>query len=174
MHLNVPQAIEISRRNIKKSRYNDIFLIEKAISDKIGVLDFYAVDSKKSSNIGASSLFQHSEKNYDKDYNKIKVKSITLKSWIKKEKIKDIDMLWIDIQGAELKALKGLGNEIKKIKFICTEVKYEEMYINQPLFEDIDKYLSSKGFNVQKVLYEACDKTYGVILYLNSALLIDN
>jgi hypothetical protein len=55
-------------------------------------------------------------------------------------------LLWIDIQGAELKALKGLKEKISMVKLIHVEVEFMEIYTDQPSFQDIKYFLIKKGF----------------------------
>ena len=54
----------------------------------------------------------------------------------------------MDIQGAELMAIKGAENDLKKIKYIHLEVEFSEIYKNQPLFWEIKKYLNKNEFNL--------------------------
>jgi len=56
------------------------------------------------------------------------------------------DFLNLDIQGAELEALKGLGSEINKFKWIYTEINKEEVYKGCPTVDEMDEYLASKGY----------------------------
>jgi FkbM family methyltransferase len=57
-----------------------------------------------------------------------------------------LDFLNIDLQGAELKALKGMGDLIKQFKWAYLEVNRAEVYKGCPLVEDIDFYLGAYGF----------------------------
>lgn len=57
-----------------------------------------------------------------------------------------IDKLQIDTQGSELSVLKGCGDLLKNVKKIVCEVEFVELYKDQPLFSDIEAYLSSFGF----------------------------
>ena len=52
----------------------------------------------------------------------------------------------IDIQGAELLALKGFGDYLNKIDFIYTEVNTGYVYKDCALISEIDEYLSHYGF----------------------------
>ena len=45
---------------------------------------------------------------------------------IRKNNIKKVDIIWMDLQGAELLALKSLGENIYNVEFIYTEVSYKE------------------------------------------------
>jgi FkbM family methyltransferase len=55
-------------------------------------------------------------------------------------------MLNVDLQGAELKALRGLGEFIYRFDSVYIEVNRAELYKNCPLVEDIDAYLAGFGF----------------------------
>jgi FkbM family methyltransferase len=66
-----------------------------------------------------------------------------------KENLIDIekyDFLNLDIQGAELLALKGFGNLLNNIKYIYTEINTEKLYVDCALLSDIDLYLEEFGF----------------------------
>jgi len=78
--------------------------------------------------------------------NKISTKIITLKNFIKKEKIKKIELVKIDTEGFELNVLLGLENDIKKVKFILFEHHYDNMIIKNYNFGDIHRLLDNFGF----------------------------
>lgn len=61
--------------------------------------------------------------------------------------IANFDYLKMDIQGAELSALRGASEKLKHCLVIHTEVAFVEMYKGQPLFADIDAHLRSCGFH---------------------------
>jgi len=56
------------------------------------------------------------------------------------------DFINLDIQGAELKAMVGLGDKISKAKWIYSEVNREEVYEGCAIIQEIDKYLSKFEF----------------------------
>jgi FkbM family methyltransferase len=56
------------------------------------------------------------------------------------------DFLNIDIQGAELLALKGMGHLLSNFKWAYIEVNERELYKGCPLIGDIDAYLKEFGF----------------------------
>ena len=62
-----------------------------------------------------------------------------------KLKFEEIDFINLDIQGAELLALKGI-NDFKNVKAIFTEINTEHVYKNCALVEEIDEYLLKFGF----------------------------
>jgi len=52
----------------------------------------------------------------------------------------------IDLQGAELLAMKGMGALLPKFSHIYVEVNREELYKGCPLVGDIDQYLAHLGY----------------------------
>ena len=57
-----------------------------------------------------------------------------------------VDYLSLDIQGSELKALKGFQVGIKNINWIYTEINKEALYKGCAIVEVIDDFLVTKGF----------------------------
>ena len=52
----------------------------------------------------------------------------------------------IDIQGAELPAIKGLGQLISKVDYIFVEVNRREVYKNCTIVSELDSFLSENAF----------------------------
>jgi len=74
------------------------------------------------------------------------------------------DFINIDIQGAELLAIKGFGELLNNVKFIYTEINTNSIYKDCALVSEIDEYLSKYGFNrVETFLTEF---EWGDALYL--------
>ena len=77
----------------------------------------------------------------------------------------DLDFLNIDLQGAELKALRGMGDRLKQFKWAYLEVNKEELYKGCALIGEIDEYLS--GFGFKRVETKWCGATgWGDALYI--------
>ena len=58
----------------------------------------------------------------------------------------DFNFINLDIQGAELEALKGLGVHINKAKWIYSEVNRKEVYEGCAKIKDLDDYLEKFSF----------------------------
>jgi hypothetical protein len=58
----------------------------------------------------------------------------------------DVDMVKIDVQGAELAVFKGAERVLSKALFVHAEVEFVELYEGQPLFAEIDQFLRASGF----------------------------
>ena len=78
---------------------------------------------------------------------------------------KNITLLTLDIQGAELQALRGAGRELAKVKAIFTEVNFEKVYKDCALIDELDSYLG--GFGFKRVLTFRTQAGWGDALYLS-------
>jgi len=56
------------------------------------------------------------------------------------------DLLKIDIQGAELMVMQNAVTSLQNALFIQTEVEFVPLYVDQPLFSDVDLFLRQHGF----------------------------
>lgn len=150
-----PNTLEICKKNIEP--YNDrITLIEGAVCDYDGNISFYPINqdktitSWKDGNPGASSIFKSNGKYTVEQY--VQDEIITcchrLDSVMDKRGIPNVDIIWMDLQGAELLALKGLGNHLQNVKYIHTEVSYKEMYSGQVMFNELNDFVLSNNFLV--------------------------
>jgi FkbM family methyltransferase len=73
----------------------------------------------------------------------------------------------LDIQGAELKALQGMGNMIDHIDYIYTEVNTEELYEDCAMLYQMDEFLHSKGFE-RKMTYLYDQYGWGDAFYVRT------
>jgi FkbM family methyltransferase len=106
------------------------------------------LDFKVTNNSQSSSLYDFGTHKLDyPDILVTKIKKVTtsrLDSFIKYSD--KIDLLVLDIQGAELRAIIGLGEHIRRVKYIYSEVNKREVYIGCPNVKNLDNYLINFGF----------------------------
>ena len=165
---NLP-AVELCRRNAAMEPR--VTVVDRAVSDVDGDVTFYAIDPVRTGtphpdgNIGASSLFVANPAYPYERYvqNPITVSSITLGAWAKENRVREVDLMWLDLQGAELKALQGMGELLSHVKFIHTEVEFKPIYLDQPLAKDIYDYLEKAGFVECKII--AKEEWAGIVLF---------
>jgi FkbM family methyltransferase len=156
-----PVPFEKGKQNIKS--FSNIELFNVGLSIKEGAMDLHVT-----SNIVSSSLFgikDFSEVSLDKI---IKVQVTTLDSFFEKEN--NILLLKLDIQGAELDALKGGRGTLLKTKLVLTEVLVTEMYDGGCLYFQLDAFLREHNFHLYSVIsnYNSEGTKYFDILYINS------
>lgn len=64
------------------------------------------------------------------------VNVVTLDDYFKDDKY-EIDLLWVDVQGAEIDLVVGGHETLERTKFLFTEFNNDEMYEGQPNFETL-------------------------------------
>jgi len=138
------------------------------INECIGDVDGKEVTFKISNNTLSSSMLELGEhKNLHPNVSFVKVldkKTKTLKTILEENKIENkFNLLVLDLQGAELLALKGLGDLLDNFDFIYTEVNEKEIYLDCVLLKDLDIYLSNLGFDRK---YLNTLNSYGNALYI--------
>jgi len=80
------------------------------------------------------------------------VETTSLDHFVKTNNINDVDFIKIDIQGAELDVFEGGAHTLKDVIFIVSEVEFIPLYIDQPLFGDVNSFLNKQKFSFHKFL----------------------
>lgn len=95
-----------------------------------------------------------------------KLKTTTLKALIESQKIpiEHLNFWNLDIQGAELSALKGAAEYLKYADFIYVEVNVEPLYKGCALLPQMDEFLAVNGF--QRVGMQLVSQGWGDALYI--------
>lgn len=174
----MPSNYAIAKNNLSVYKKDNVKISQTALSDKDGFSDFYissgAPDHLKNDenwNYGnkSSSLLEPGDAT-DKYYswlkfdNKVSVKTQRISSFVIENSINYIDFAHIDVQGATLMVLKGAENFIENIKIIYTEVEAVDLYKNQPLKQEIELFMKSKGFYLY---FDKVGKITGDQFYVN-------
>lgn len=83
-----------------------------------------------------------------KESKRVSKKTVTLDTLFDRLKVHHdaYDFLVLDLQGAELLALKGATQILPSINCIFTEVSTKELYTDCVLIQDLDVYLGTHGF----------------------------
>jgi len=61
------------------------------------------------------------------------------------------DFLNIDLQGAELMALRGMGDLLKQFKYAYLEINKQELYKGCALWPEVEKYMKGFGFVTKEI-----------------------
>jgi FkbM family methyltransferase len=124
----------------------DCHVIHAAVSDREELVEFHITNNGESSSI--LELGDHATI-YPNIVNvrSVKMKTTTLDKVIERVGLYTFNwnILNLDIQGVELKAMKGLS-DWSDIDAVFTEVNYREMYKGCALEPEVTEFLSNKGF----------------------------
>lgn len=143
------ESLGINRRiwidGVEKAITYKEWVIQAFISDKSGeTTNIYFANNNDESTSILSPLrheFNYPQIGFERVVNAVRTKTINYlfsdKSWV----LENINYLVLDIQGAELKALKGLGMFESHFEVIITEAYLDELYNGCGKLHDITDYL---------------------------------
>lgn len=124
----------------------NIHCYQLALSNQSGTAKLYVSDAQHAA---ISSLLKPAAIAKEKPeilFTPQTVDTITLDDWAKQFAIDHVDFLWLDMQGAELQALKAAPNVLKNVKALLIEVCLTERYKDNPLYEQVKSWLEQQGF----------------------------
>ena len=145
----IPKIYEKLILNTKK--YKNIKCFSYALSNTVELKEIFV--SGGSSEFSSSLLIpkehlsEHPEVSFSE---KIQVQTLTLDSWAEKNNIDKIDMLWLDLQGAEPSVLKASPKILSTVKLIYTEVSLKELYEGTTLYPEFRDWLKKQNFRVER------------------------
>jgi len=70
----------------------------------------------------------------------------TLDEWCADAGVTGVDVIKIDTQGSELAVLTGADKALEAVRAVEVEVEFNELYVDVPLYGEIDKFLRDRGF----------------------------
>jgi FkbM family methyltransferase len=156
-----PRNVTRAKETLAKFGHEEVILNGVALSDKIGELDFFCSEGVPEGklndehwdygNKSGSILEPDMEKirsvwtwlNFQKQE---KIPCTTLAAYCEANEIRKIDLLHLDVQGAELMVLQGARPMIQAIDAIWLEVSSERFHVGQAVADDLHFFLKQHGF----------------------------
>ena len=133
----------------KYSSDSRISVVAAALSDRNGEARFEINRSEASSSLLA--IAPRNSEWFGRDLsvaNSITVPTLTLTELMAREKMDSVDLLKLDLQGAERLVLTGGGQALDRVQVIYTEVFFERLYSGAWLFWEMNEFLSARGFKL--------------------------
>lgn len=169
----VPEIYERLLKNTAK--HTNIVYHPYALSDKNDTELFYISERPTKPGIASQAGSLHAPKERLSKSPLIfprtmMVNTITLPTWVEQNNITHIDLLWLDTQGHELAILQAAEQLLPHIRTILAEVSFIESYHNQPLYNDVIRWMSQHGF--EHVGCDFADQTktfFGNALFVNQS-----
>jgi FkbM family methyltransferase len=148
-----------------KNVFPGILIEHAAVSDNREIVKFNRSNNGQSSSILEFGL----HKQFHPDVNFVEhfyIQTSLLQNIIPLYNDLHFNFINLDIQGCELKALKGMGNYLHFVDYIYTEVNTSYVYDGCCLIEDIDRYLTQFGFVRTETNMTMCQ--WGDSFYINT------
>jgi FkbM family methyltransferase len=78
----------------------------------------------------------------------VAVPTVTLPTLMEEHRLQHIDLLKLDLQGAERLVLTGGQSVLDRVQVIYTEIFFERLYENAWLFRELEDFLATHGFKL--------------------------
>ena len=145
--IDIFECSKVNYERLEKNFINNkrVNIIKKAVSNKNGKLNFF-----ENSLPGTGSILRVGElakaEYFLEEKESFEVEAITLDSYFIN---KNIDVLQIDVQGAEKLVLEGSKDILKNTKSILVEISVKkELYKNGVTFKELEKILYENEFSL--------------------------
>jgi FkbM family methyltransferase len=135
-----------------RARYagtSGISVVSAALSDKNGEAQFEINRSDVS-----SSLLPIDPRNttwFGRDLTvarTVQVPTMTLPALMDEQGLETVDLLKLDLQGAERFVLTGGEGVLERVRVIYTEIFFEQLYVGAWLFSEMNEFLAGCGFKL--------------------------
>lgn len=145
-----------------KDKYPGVQIEHAVVSDTVETVTFNRSNNGQSSSILEFGLHKHYH-SWVHYVSSSSVETQVLRDILPKYDI-EYNFLNLDIQGAELKALKGMEEYLNKVDYVYTEVNSDYVYEKCALVTEIDDYL--KQFHLHRVETSWTDCKWGDAFYI--------
>lgn len=175
INLTLFEPDERSAAHLRKQGYR---VIQKGVWSSVAQKDLYLTRKERCSSLlkpNMSYLARFKDAKRFDIIDTLKIETTTLDNEL--DTNQPWDFIKLDIQGAELEALKGSMNTLKSCLGLEIEVEFIDLYENQPLFCDFKKFAENQGFHFIDFIslwryahdgtkYNPGDLTFGDVLFL--------
>ena len=139
----VPRNYQLLLKNIQQNQFKNIVPVQKALSDTKGTRELF-LDAR---NYGNCSF---SERSVSQSLSPIAVETVTLDSYLKELAIQRVDLLKIDVEGAEYLVLEGAKETLQQTQYVLMEFSPEAIRnLNQDPAMFLEKL--SRDFAVSRI-----------------------
>jgi FkbM family methyltransferase len=126
-----------------------ISVVAAALSDRNGEARFEINRSEASSSL--LPIDPRNSKWFSRDLavaRTVTVITLTLPELMIQQGLESVDLLKLDLQGAERLVLTGGSDALDRVQVVYTEVFFEELYAGAWLFWETNEFLSGRGFRL--------------------------
>ena len=141
--------------------------IRKAVGDRNGAATINLTASDFS-----NSLLGYQEGNpcnkYHREVGSEQVEVCTLDRWCDQAGVDPtkVGVMKLDLQGAELMALRGAARLLEHARAVFLEVSFVPLYKDAPLFDEVDRFMTDRGFRRHGVYPSDQPHNWGDALYV--------
>jgi FkbM family methyltransferase len=139
-----PKNYEALCRNISCNGFSNIITINKAVSDRKGKITLYEHITENNRLLTDDFSIDAAAGQYAKKKSSIEVETDTIDNILREIKIDRPDVLKMDIEGAEVMALKGAKDTLNKLRKIIVEIHLNNL-------QQVREILLANNFDIEVI-----------------------
>ena len=151
-----PNNITMLKKNIQLNNCDNVIINNSAVSD---------INSKvklslpiRTDQSGWATLSKKGE--YEK-WPKVEVPATSIDYYLKKENINHVDLIKMDIEGAEVKALNGMENILSSDNpVIISEINLDDLQANDTNIEELESILNRHQYHAYSIINNSLEETW--------------
>jgi len=129
------EHFEALKKNKEFNKWDNVEVFKLAIADKDGEMTLHTLDSNRTCYSLVNDYKQGGEK----------VKTMAMDTFFKENKIKEVDFMKFDVEGAEDLILRSEG-----FKKVAPKIKAIEIEFHFPNWQNLVKYMISLGYEARR------------------------
>jgi FkbM family methyltransferase len=140
----LPEAAKKYLTVFKDDRHTRLF--SKAVGPVSGSATIHVTQWDVSSSLLPIAEAQQNNFPFAKESRQETVPLTRLSDCVEERSIGSTALLKLDVQGYELHALQGCADLLHRFTYVYLEASFIELYVGQPLADELITYLSARGF----------------------------
>ncbi len=137
-----PHLFALLQRNLENNQVQGVTAIQAALGKHEGEAQFW-IDATAWAWWSVGSFHRGAWNGEQKDQEVITVKSVQLKTYV--QKLPRVDLLKLDVEGAESMILRGLGEELEKVQHLI----FEFHPTGEQRLEELLAFLQKRGLQTR-------------------------
>lgn len=117
-----------------------------ALGERQGTIEFYRDNFTASSSVLPMGELHRRVFSQTGQQERIAVPQARLDDYLEQMELRPPVLLKLDVQGYELNVLRGAEQTLQKVDWVICEASFYELYVDQPLFDEIYNWLRARGF----------------------------
>lgn len=137
--------------SLRAKSSDNLVVLNSVLADSACELDFYLCKRQQVSSVytpDVEFLKQFLDVDRFNVVKQMKMQADTFDNVLRKSGISEVDFIKLDTQGSELPILKGAMSYLENVIGLEIEVEFAQLYRNQPLFGDVDRFAREQGFDL--------------------------
>jgi FkbM family methyltransferase len=145
-------AAEDIRRNAAQRGIPNVHIFQAALASTEGERILYVTNSPTGSSLlkpGSAFATEFGNPDYFHPLREVPIRTRRMMDVLAEAGLSRVDTIKLDVQGAELEVLQGLGSWLKdETLAVEMEIGFPGAYINQPGFGDVEKFMTAANFDL--------------------------